>query len=425
MKESISILLFLSILLSSWAQEMKIIEDESCGCDIVLINGIETTKDGDLYGFRLENGTQIAPNIYRYVDRFHGGYCKVMLDIHQCGLIDSTGRQVVPCIYDDVSYPSDGRVLVAKDGLLGYTDLNGHVAIPLQYRQAGTFSEGCAPIAVIEDSFFFYTTFIDTTGRILFPDHFEDINPFRDGYAPVKLYDRWGLIDHSGCLVLPTRYEFMTEMDDTLFFAGDEEATALFDRRMQPLTPFAYTWSGTLSDNRIPVLRNGKYGFLDRQGKEIIPCIYDMVGTFHLGRTMVNLGNRYGIIDTAGRTILPIEYENTTNHGAKYIFHDSLALIEKDGRFGFIDTDGNLIIPFYFEDAYQFSEGLAPVKHNGLWGYIDTKGDVFMPFVFNVASPYRYGRAEVVYLGETRNVNRQGKCVKNCKGIISWRKLDQ
>ena len=119
MKESISILLFLSILLSSWAQEMKIIEDESCGCDIVLINGIETTKDGDLYGFRLENGTQIAPNIYRYVDRFHGGYCKVMLDIHQCGLIDSTGRQVVPCIYDDVSYPSDGRVLVAKDGLLG------------------------------------------------------------------------------------------------------------------------------------------------------------------------------------------------------------------------------------------------------------------------------------------------------------------
>ena len=79
------------------------------------------------------------------------------------------------------------------------------------------------------------------------------------------------------------------------------------------------------------------------------------------------------------------------------------------------------MIPFYFEAAFQFSEGLASAKHNGRWGYIDVNGDVFMPFIFDIASPYKWGRAEVIYNGETRKVDRKGKCVKNCKGIIAWR----
>lgn len=411
--------------LSLQAQEVKILEDESCGCDLVLVNGVETTKSDGLYGFRLEDGTVIAPNIYRYVDQFRNGYCRVMLDIGQCGMIDSTGRQVVPCIYENIGYPSEGRIMVEKEGKKGYTDLNGNVVIPLRYPHAGDFSEGCATVAVVKDSLFVFATFIDTLGRELFPPDFQDASAFCDGFAPVKLYERWGMIDHSGRMVLPTRYEIMTAMQDTLFFAGDENGVALFDGRMQPLTGFVYTWKGDLSDGRIPVQRNGKYGFLDRHGREVIPCTYDETGIFRLGRTLVRKGDRYGIVDTAGRLVLPIEYENTTLRGDKYMYSDSLALVEKEGRFGYVDFEGRLAIPFYFDDAYPFSEGLAAVRHNGMWGYVDTRGEVYMPFVFDLASPFRYGRAEVVYQGLTRKVNRKGKCVRNCKGIIAWRDWEE
>lgn len=407
------------------AQEVRVVEDESCGCDLVYVNGVETTKSGEYYGFRLEDGTVIAPNIYRYVDQFNHGYCRVMLDLGQCGMIDSTGRQVIPCIYDNIGYPSDGRILVEKGGLKGYTDMEGREVIVPQYPHAGDFSEGCATIAVVKDSFFVYATFIDTLGRQLFPPDYEDASAFRDGYAPVKQYERWGMIDHSGRMVLPTRYEIMTAMQDTLFFAGDENGMALFDGRMEPLTGFVYTWAGEFSDGRVPVMRNGKYGFLDRKGREVIPCSYEETGGFRMGRTMVRKGNRYGIIDTTGRYVLPLEYESTTLRGDKYMYHDSLALVEKEGKFGYVDLEGQLVIPFWFDDAYQFSEGLASVRHNGLWGYVDTRGEVFMPFIFDLASPYRYGRAEVVYQGLTRKVNRKGKCVKNCKGIIAWRNWEE
>ena len=404
------------------AQEVKIVTDDQCGCDIFYVDGIETTRDGDRYGFRREDGTVIAPNIYRFVGQFTDGYCRVMLDDGQCGLIDSTGREVVPCLYDAVEYPSEGRVLVNKDGLFGFTDMEGRVVIPLQYFQAGSFSEGYAPVLVATGSLQTACTFIDTLGHRLFAPDYENLQPFSCGHAIVRRDGRWGAVDHTGRLVLPTRFENMTTFfADTLFFAGTPAGMALYDKRMEPLTEAVYTWVGAMYYGRIPVQRNGKYGFLDRTGREVVPCIYDETGVYVLARTLVRIGDRYGIIDTAGRYVLPLEYENTSYTGEKYMYYDSLALVEKDGKLGYVDLDGNLVIPFYFDKAYQFSEGLASVRHNGRWGYIDTHGEVFMPFVFDIASPYQWGRAEVYFNGVQHQVDRKGRCVKNCNGIIAWR----
>ena len=424
MKKKFPLLIVMLALLSqAGAQTMKYATDESCGCDILYVNGIETTKSDTLYGFRLEDGTVIAPNIYRFVDRFHGGYCKVFLDYGQCGLIDSTGRQVVPCIYDNVRYPSDGRIAVEKGGMTGFTDLDGNVVIPLTLLSAGDFNEGCAPIAVVIDSFFVYGTYIDTEGRQLFPPVYQDVSPYVDGFAGVKMYEKWGLIDHSGKMVLPTVYEFIIPLPggDSLFFAGDENGLALFDSRMKALTPFVYTWIGGYSDGRISVQRGGRFGFLDRDGREVIPCIYDETGLFGLQRAYVRMGDRYGIIDTDGAEVLPLEYENTTPKAEKYIYHDSLALVEQDHRFGFVDLEGHIVIPLLYQDAYQFSEGLASVRYQGYWGYIDRSGDVRIPFLFDLASPVEYNRAEVVYQGVTRKMDGEGNCVRNCNGIIAWK----
>ncbi len=422
MKPCLPLLLLVLLTRPALGQEVRMDYDEQCGCDIMFVDGVETTREGDRYGFRLEDGTQIVPNIYLYVDQFRDGYCRVMPDETHVGLIDRTGRVVVPPLYESVGYPTEGRIPVQRDGLTGYVDLQGREVIPPVYLQGGDFSEGCAPVQLVIDSFFTACTFIDTLGRQLFPPVYENLQPFTCGYALVRRYSRWGLIDHSGREVLTTRFEQMTTLfGDTLFFAGDSSGMALYDRRMQPLTPAVYTWTGGLHCGRIPVQRDGRYGFLDRAGREVIPCRYDEISLFFLDRAMVRLGDRYGIIDTAGRFILPLEYENRTPFGEKYVYRDSLALVERDGRLGFVDLDGRLVIPFLFDRAYHFSEGLASVSRDGLWGYIDTRGDLFLPLIFDIASPYRWGRAEVSYNGELRRVDRKGRCVKNCKGIIAWR----
>ena len=398
------------------AQEIEYGIDESCGCEIVFIDGIQTTSENGLYGFRRADGTVIAPNRYSFVDHFNGNYCKVYLEDTLCGMIDRDGNEIVPCIYEDLEYPSDGRIKAYRKGLHGYLDLHGNVVIPLQYPQSGRFTQGLAPIAVYLDSFTVACTFIDTMGNEVFPRIFENVMPFCEGYDPVRRYDSWVMIDLSGREVLTTN-------PDGHFFAGDSEGWALFDYSMMPLTPFVYRNVGNFSDGRVSVSRDGKYGFLDGRGREVIPCIYDYVGGFQMGRAMVSLNDRYGIIDTNGRIILPIEYEYTSMKGFKYSYYDSLALVEKNGRLGYVDLDGNLAIPFYFEEAFHFTEGLAAVRFDGQWGYIDTHGDIFVPFIFEYASPLSWGRAEVVYLGNVSNMDRRGRCVRNCKGVIAWRDL--
>ena len=403
------------------AQEVEYIDDEECGCELVFVDGIQTTSDGELFGFKRADGSVIAPNIYRFVDQFHGDYCKVYEDYGRVGLIDREGRTVLPCIYQELDYPSEGRILVVKGGRYGYTDMNGTIVIEPQYLMAGTFHEGMAPVQVTIDSFFTACTFIDTLGRVAFETLYETVQPFNEGLAPVKRYQRWGMIDMSGKEVLTTRYELITNAADGIFFAGDESGMAMFDYTFRPLTEFVYTWTSGYCGGRIGVQRDGRYGFLDRQGHEVIPCIYDETGLFVDNRTLVARDGKYGIIDTNGTVVLPLEYENQTPHGEKYVYYDGLALVEKDGKLGYVDIDGKLVIPMYFDQAFHFTEGLACTRFNGRWGYIDTKGDVFVPHIFEHASPMELGRAEVIYNGKVSKMDRRGKCVKNCNGVIAWR----
>ncbi len=415
---------FITMMLLSVAgqtQTVEYVEDEDCGCELVFVDGIQTTQSNGLFGFKKVDGSVISENKFKYVDAFHGNYCKVYLDEGECGMIDRDGRQVVPCIYDDVLYPAEGRVLVLKGGLFGFCDMQGNEVIALQYKQAGSYSEGLAPIFVEIDSFSVGCTFIDTTGNQVFPPYFENLMPFNEGYALARRYERWGIIDHNGHEVLPYMYEQITTNGDGHFFAGDEWGMAMFDYTMKPLTKFIYTWTGGMDEGRVMVERGGKQGFLDRKGNEVIKCIYDEVSPFRKGRAMVRLGDKYGIIDTAGNIVLPIEYENKTPHGRKYVFLDSLALVEKDGKLGYVDLDGKLVVPMYFTEAFHFTEGLAAAKYNGQWGYINLKGDIYMPFIFQIASPFRWGRAEVVYNGNVSEVDKNGKCTKNCNGVIAWR----
>ena len=438
------LLLALATTLPLGAQTTGYAVASTCGCDIFFVDGIQTTREGDLYGFRRYDGTVLTPNIYRYVGQFTNGYCMVWMEDTTaeatnaseppllCGLIDSTGRQVVPCLYHAVGIPNEGRISVKRDSLFGYTDLSGRMVIPLQFRDAGIFSCGRAPVAVVVDSFFLFYTYIDTLGRQVFPPHYQQTLPYIDGYAPAKLYDRWGVIDLEGNEIVPFAFESLTAPDHRIVFAGDQEDMAAFllpkhspRRQIAPASPFIYIPLSNASDNRIAVYRDGKHGFLDLEGNEVIPCVYDEVGTFRRGRAMVRQGDRYGIIDTLGDTILPIEYEDKSIKGHKYVYYNDLALVEQNGRLGFVDLQGRLVVPLILDQAYHFSQNLAPVNKDGYWGYIDIHGDLYLPLIFDFASPFQHNRADVVFNGQSLKIDPTGRCVQNCHGIISFRRLPE
>lgn len=398
--------------------KVAIVDDEECGCELLFIDGIQTTRQNDLFGFKLEDGTVIVEPKYMFVDRFQDGFCIVYHNYDSCGLINREGREIVPAIYTEVTQPSNGMVRVKHNDLYGYYDTTGRKLIDFQYRAASGFNEGMAAILVDFDSNTCAYGYIDKSGALMLPAIYEYAFPFQEGHASVKRYDRYGMIDTAGNEVIPIKFAEVTSRTNGCSFVVDADngKIAMYNSKFKQATPFCYDDVMAYSDGFFIVRRGDKYTFLNAKGKECFG-LYDEVGKFQDGFAMVKRDGHYGIINNRGRIVLPIEYDNSGFHSSQYYFFDGLAMVEKEGKYGFVNTKGDIIIPIIYQSAHRCTEGLIPVKRNGVWGYIDTEGHDAIAFEFEEASYFEWGRAEVSYLGVTYKINPEGQCVKNCKSF--------
>lgn len=425
----LSLLLLLLTPLALCAQEVveeniTIVDDEACGCELFFVDSIQTTKRNDLFGFKLADGRELVEPRYMYVDQWHGDYCVVYHDYYQTGLLNRRGQEVVPPIYDEVAYPSDGMIRVRQGDFYGFLTEEGQPAIPAQYDAASTFSEGLAVVRIIIDSHFFEYVFIDHEGRIVLRNDWQYAYPFFNGYAVVKKYDKFGLIDHTGRECVTTKHELLTAVDTNGLYVADDPHDGLLAlysvRNFRPITPHQYDDFLGYGDGFYCFRREDKQGFLDTQGQERFG-LYDKVNPFVKGYATVSRGEHYGIIDSEGNIVLPLEYEYSVMCNNCYRFMEGRAVVMKNGKYGFIDETGQVVIPIEYERCFGFSQGRAPVQLNGKWGYIDTEGVLVVPHIFDAASPFKYGRAEVYYQGHTSKINPDGRCVKACQGFPVWR----
>ena len=88
---TISTIITIATILPIHAQNTRYETDSTCGCDILYVDGIQTTREGNRYGFKRDDGTVLAPNIYLHVGEFSNGYCRVWLEDSLCGLISASG----------------------------------------------------------------------------------------------------------------------------------------------------------------------------------------------------------------------------------------------------------------------------------------------------------------------------------------------
>lgn len=399
------------------AKRTYIVDDESCGCELFFVDGIQTIRHNERFGFKLEDGTVIVEPKYMFVDKFTDGYCIVYTDYEHCGLIDRTGREIVPTTYRNVYYPSDGMVLVMQDNnTFGFYDTSGRMVIEPCYFSASSFNEGKAVALLETDSGEYKYGYIDKSGKTVIQPAYDYAYAFSEGYATVVKNELNGMIDSTGREVMPCTYLEISVVSDGRFFVADKNShkVAMYSTKIKPVTGFVYDKILNHSEGYYTFQRNGKEGYLNKKGKECFG-MHDHAYSFHNGFACVGENGHFGIINNKGKFILPAEYDNSDIYQDQYIFHEGLALVEKKGRYGFVNTKGEIVIPLIYEGARHCTEGLIPAKRGNMWGYIDKEGNDAIEFVFDQASTFEWGRAEVVYHDKTHKINPYGECVKDCK----------
>ena len=223
------------------------------------------------------------------------------------GVIDTAGKEVVPCIYDSIDAFEGGTARVKMGNQWGLIDTAGKAVIPfLTGFNSLIFSEG---LAAVNDEITHLFGYIDRSGNMVIPFQYSYAGAFVDGFAMVAA--------HSG------KY---TSSGDTINYYGIIDKTG-----KEIVSPNEYSIIGDslFSEGLATVLKNGKYGFVDTTGKEVISCKYDWVSSFSNGFSVVRIG-QCGLIDKTGKEVLPCKYEGIS------ILADGILRVKLDGKYGLL-----------------------------------------------------------------------------------------
>ncbi len=227
----------------------------------------------------------------------------IILKYNKYGFIDTTGKIIVPPIYDEAIPFSNGFAAVRHGKFWGFIDKTGKEIIPLQYESACSFSkEGLACVGAAPDR-----------SGVSIAD--EQSMQYESGY---NVY--YGYIDKKGNWAIKPQF----------------------------------TKAGSFSDGLAAVSTNyGKLGYIDKTGKFIIPPKYDYANDFKYGFALVKINMLEAVyIDPSGKVSKIYSTE-------KVPFDKSFPLTKKQGinlRYGFVNEKGEEIIGYQFSEAGDFAK---------------------------------------------------------------------
>lgn len=274
--------------------------------------------------------------------------------------------------------------------------------------------------------------FMDSSCHLVIPTQYDQAMDFSEGLAAVKIGDKWGYIDQSGSLVIPPKFAGAWFFSDGLATVKLDEQSPLwgFIDRMGNLViqaqfgmPLQFSEglvAGYWEKNKI---LNVPLGYMDKSGKYVVRL--DAAGfeiefllEFSDGLARVSMlpqhpdgsvgPSKYGFIDHSGKWVIPRSFVAADD------FHDGLAAASgKDGSWGYIGKVGKFVIPPRFEAASEFSEGLAAVRIRGRWGWIDKTGDMVIPpkFEADEVGTFRSGMAMINHNRKIGYINAKGEMV--------------
>lgn len=159
--------------------------------------GFAAVRMGDQWGYLDKSLKTAIPFLYEEAEPFSNGFAVVTLEGKQW-LIDTEGEESSPKLDQLFSVTEDG-IATAKEGdTYGFVDSQtGEFIIPPQYKDAGNFVSGLAPVQTENGAWHYITP----ANQVLVSENFQQVDEFSDGLARVKVGADFYIIDRSGNII--------------------------------------------------------------------------------------------------------------------------------------------------------------------------------------------------------------------------------
>jgi hypothetical protein len=359
------------------------------------------------------------------------------------GLINYSGKLIVPCEYDRISSYCDGLVSFERNGKSGYFNLKGKEVVPAKYDRAFNFWYS---VSIVENDNKF--GLMDTTGTLILSLEYDQINilGYRKNEIDSALFyiltinNKKGIYDPlKRKIIIPLKYDNISIISGSQFSVELNNKWGVVDKNGKILSLGIYDDIGYSRENDlINVKLNNKWGYINSENKIVIPFIYEEATTFKNSIAAVKKNGYWGFIDIKGNEVIPFKFScmqrNYINGGETISmekppeFFEGLAAIEKNNKWGFINEHGEVLINYQFDRIIDgFLQERAVVMKDGFYGLIDKKGAAITGFIFT-GFGYRYpdGGAMVTtgnIINDYLRIDKNGNFINDTKGACKWLKL--
>lgn len=327
-------------------------------------------------------GAEVLPILYDRVYSIDSNHFNVELK-EKCGIVSAKNEPIVPFIYDFITLPnheSENKICIASRKVGEWRreyfliDIDGAILkgpfLTINDSQnrlsSGKYRYGLNYFFCYDlfSSGQFYNTIFNGTGELVGTWLGEHVYAFNDGLTPIKdISDNtWGYLDTIGNVAIYPQYQKAQEFSEGLAAVKYEYKYGFINIKGQVVVPFKYEYVYAFENGFAIVIRKSKRGFIDNSGNEITLIKYDNVGNFYNGIALVEINLKKGLINTKGKEILPIKYAELEI----WDFNKSMELYDLNENKS--NEEKNIMEGTFFSDEFTI------VKVDGKFGILDIYG---------------------------------------------------
>lgn len=303
-------------------------------------------RSGRIVADKLEESIRNGGNVVR-----KAGYA---------GVIDSTGRVVLPFEYDEIEEDDLHFFRLKKNGKYGLADSTGRVLAAPAYNRLDGLYEGA--VAFTRGAQYGWLSLKDGS---VHPSPY----PLSKSYIHPQLFKQEngelsGLLHENGAQVAPVKYAaFRICYPGTfVYIEGSKAGMMGLDGKIitQPLYD-QLDWSA--DDSLVRARQGGKTGLISPEGVLTIPVQYNELKMFTAGQAVAVRNGKYGVVSMNGGETVPLQYDNITplnalgheilNYAVKEKLTDTFRAyrVEKQGKYGLVAWNGKELLPPVYEEV--------------------------------------------------------------------------
>jgi hypothetical protein len=197
---------------------------------------------------------------------------------------------------------------------------------------------------------------------------------FAQTVFPVKMNNRWGLINSEGSMIIKPEYEAIGDFKNYGYAVMQRSGkVGLLDQHGREIVNARFEDLRVLDSARIAVMDQGQWMVIDLNGKIVLAKGYDRLQLWDGGFLAFRVQNKWGVLNQKGVQIVAPKYDEILLRQGRFF------LTNTGGQKGLVLNNGTEVLTPQADQIDIISDSLFFFRKGNLWGAADGNGKSLAP----------------------------------------------